>query len=687
VFLFTDNTAAELLAAIEGGLPRPEPEVGGSLARTYSDTVRNLATSFIVRIVMDHFAPQEDMGFFYAAVSGRNLGNFDFIYDPVQSDSVNIGQVVSREGRQFFNMWASFPARSFRTNRRERPQPSVDLQRVQLDTTLAGDLTVAVSAKLHLRTDSNAVHAVPFDLTRRMQVTEVLMDGRPVEVFSRESLRASLVRGTENESYLAVLPEPLSPGSEHVLEVKHSGTVVEPAGNGVYFVSARTNWYPAVSYAFAPYELTFRFPKELQLVASGILAEDRTEGDVRIVRRITSSPIRFAGFNLGNFEKSGVNSAGIAIDVYANRKVETALQPRMPEIVFLPPPVGRGSTRRPATPTTLPPAPPPDPTRRLDELAADVAQAVSFMSSHFGPPPVRALTVSPIPGAFGQGFSGLVYLSTLAYLDPDSRPASVRTEYQQLFFSELLHAHETAHQWWGNLVTSGSYRDDWLMEALANYSALLLLEQKQGRKAMNAVLDEYRSHLLLRLPGAGAVESAGPVVWGSRINSSQSFGAARTIMYEKGSWILHMLRARLGDANFLKMLGEITRRYRFQPLSTAEFQSLAASFVPAGGDDRDLELFFDQWVYSTGIPELRMDFKVTGKAPRVRVEVRIEQSGVPEDFSASVPVEVQLPNRRTVVKWVRTSSEGTAVTLDLPAAPSKVTLDPSNSILAVRARS
>ncbi len=57
---------------------------------------------------------------------------------------------------------------------------------------------------------------------------------------------------------------------------------------------------------------------------------------------------------------------------------------------------------------------------------------------------------------------------------------------QELFFDDLLQAHEPAHQWWGNRVTSKTYRDYWLMEALANYSALLYLEQTKGTRSVVA---------------------------------------------------------------------------------------------------------------------------------------------------------------------------------------------------------
>src|SRR3974390_2625444 len=101
------------------------------------------------------------------------------------------------------------------------------------------------------------------------------------------------------------------------------------------------------------------------------------------------------------------------------------------------------------------------------------------MSARFGPPALPHLTVSPIPGTFGQGFPGLVYLSTLSYLKNLPQPART-SEPEQIFLSDLIQVHETAHQWWGNRTWSSGYRDSWLMEALANYSALLYMEKSRG---------------------------------------------------------------------------------------------------------------------------------------------------------------------------------------------------------------
>jgi aminopeptidase N len=301
---------------------------------------------------------------------------------------------------------------------------------------------------------------------------------------------------------------------------------------------------------------------------------------------------------------------------------------------------------------------------------------MEFMSANFGPPPLKTLTVAPIPGAFGQGFPGLLYLSTLAYMNPSDLPGSMRTESQKRFLSELLHAHEAAHQWWGNLVTSASYQDDWVMEALANYSALMVLEKRKGRRALEEVLDEYRDHLLSETPEKKTLESAGPIVWGARLNSSQTSASWRAIMYEKGAWIVHMLRVRMGDVAFLKMLNALAQRNRYQRVTTADFRVLAAEFLPPGSDDPKLENFFEQWVHGTGIPSLKLSHSVRGKAPRFRVQGSIAQSGVGEEFSITVPVEMQIRGKRPTVKWVRTSSDPATFSADLVQSPVKMQIDP-----------
>ncbi len=687
VMIFTDETAAQLAAAIrESPGSRQSAEMGLVLAARWDPVLRNFLTSFEVRLVQDLLSPDRaGLGFFYAALGGRRLGNFDVVFDPRSRQQIAAGQVVTRDNRTFFDHWTLFEARSFRNGARKPPGEDALLDGIRIEATIEPNLLLRAVTRAALTVKTGGSQPVPFDIARRMRVTEVLLDGEPAEVFQRESMRANLIRGGENEAFLVLPPRPLESGRTYPIEFRHEGEVIQSAGNRVFFVGARGTWYPQRGLQFADYELTFRHPKNLNLVSTGEAAEDRTEGDWRITRRVVGSPIRLAGFNLGDYQRAAAERGGYRVEVYANREVETALQPRMRELLVLPPPGttwGR-SQRRPGEVIAVPVEPPrPDPAARLRVMAADIAAAFEFMAGHFGPPPLKTLTVSPIPGTFGQGFPGLVYLSTMSYLAPRERPAGTRDRFQQLFYDEILHAHETAHQWWGNTVASAGYQHDWLMEALANYSALLYLEKKMGARALDAVLEEYRKNLLVTDGEGRTLESAGPVVWGARLSSSQFPRAYQAIVYEKGSWILHMLRRRMGDEAFLKMLGELARRYRFQSIDTEQFRALASEFLPAGSADPELENFFDHWVYGTGIPALRVRHSLRGKAPALRLTLTLEQDHVGDDFSADVPVEIQFRKSKPLIRWVRTFDEPASTVVAVREPPLRVVVNPGKAVLA-----
>jgi hypothetical protein len=464
------------------------------------------------------------------------------------------------------------------------------------------------------------------------------------------------------------------------VEMQHEGEVIFDAGNSVYSIGARGGWYPNHNMQFARYDIQFRYPKDLDLVTAGNIVSERTEGSRRITRRVTAAPIRLAGFNLGHYIRERVTRSGYTVEVCANQKVEKSMQSGPNRTGLAPSPIPGWAKRQsievmgPLTPA------PPNPSGRLPELASEVMSALEFMSARFGSPPLNNLIVSPVPGAFGQGFGGLVYLSTLSYLLPHERPVYL-SERGQSFFTDLLQAHETAHQWWGNVVTSAGYRDDWIMESLANYSALLYLEKRSGRHTLDVMLDEYKIRLLSKTaPSNETLESAGPIVLGSRLQSAEAPLAWQFITYGKGSWIIHMLRRRLGDERFIAMLHELRLRYEWKPVDTEQFRELAASFLPPKSTDPKLEAFFEQWVYGNGIPTLKLSYTVRGKAPALKVMGTITQTDVDEDFSAHVPVEIQSAQGKQVI-WVETANEPATFSVPVSQTPLHVVLDPAFDIL------
>jgi len=679
LFLFTGAEYDDLQSQIaQNSTGKKMPEIGALMDEKWTPVLRNLMESYQTRLVLDLIGGSARPPDLLAAMfDSPKLGTFDLIYDPQNTEQVIGGQLASRDNRVYFDNWFSFAARSSRKSPAPRALDLVTSD-YRIDATIDPDLSMSAVTRVKIRAPEGGMAAAAFEITPAMTISGVTVDGRPAETLQPESLRSNLLRAG-NRMFLVVPPEPLVAGRDYEFEFRHSGKVVIDAGDRVFYVAARGNWYPMHGLQFASYDLTFRHPRDLDLVAPGDVVDERAEGDWRIAHRRVSATIRMAGFNLGDYAHARAERGPYTIDICANRKLEAALQPRAAPLPAISTLTRRRSAIGPAD-QAAGAAPAINPLARLQTLADEVASALEFMAAKLGPPALPHLAVSPIPGTFGQGFPGLIYLSTLSYLK-DRPPGNLATPSLDLFFDDVLQAHETAHQWWGNRVTTENYRDSWLMEALANYSALLYLEKRRGPRAVDQMLAEYRAGLLEKNQDGETVESAGPIVLGQRLQSSLQPAGWRAITYGKGSWIVHMLRRRMGDQRFLAMLGDIVKRYDHASITTEQFRKSAAQFLPPKSEDPTLEGFFDQWVYGTGIPTLKLTYVVKGQAPALRLVGTLEQSGVDEDFSVLTPVEIQIARGQSVTRWIASSNQPVAFTVALKQTPLKVTLDPHNSVL------
>jgi hypothetical protein len=651
VLLFSDGTADELLREMRRNLldeePRKEPEIGAEIAARMAPSLRRIYADYSVRIVHDLLSPPPpNRGFLLVATGGAQIGPFNAFYEPEPDAHITVGQAVERDGHGFFNVWTSFPAQSARKATNPSTTP-FSVSKFTIDATIGRDLEMTVTSRLAFDSTQAAGRVVPLFISPRMKVTSAELDGEPAEVLQDEANVPETSFGSRSSEFLVIPSHPLSPG-RHELAVHHAGRVIAETAEHIFFVGARGVWYPQFGDGQADFDITYRYPKQLGVVTTGDIVENRVEGDLRVTRAVTSAPVRFAGFNLGDYARVKITRGPYTIELCANRhSMGTPAPP--PSLVM--PRVGPRSLQSPIPLSAEIPAGG-EAKDRLESLAFQTAATFSFMAAILGPPHIRTMTVSPIPGTFGQGFPGLIYLSTLAYLDPAQRPPEIRTRYNETFFSDLLEAHEIAHQWWGNLVVPASPQDDWMMESLANYTALLYLEKRKGRVAVDTVLADYKEHLLQQDARGRSVESTGPIIWGTRLQTSDAPEGWRVITYEKGSWIIHMLRQQLGDERFHAMLRAACERFKSSPLSTEQFRSLASEFMPAGAPDASLESFFENWVYGTGIPKLKLTYSTRGG----KLTGTLSQSGVDDDFTAWFPISIQDGNR-THTQWVQTGGD------------------------------
>jgi Peptidase family M1 domain len=689
MMFFTDDTAEQLRQSIEASHTAVlDAKEGESLGPRWDPVLKNLLENTAMRLLFDLISdlPRQS-GFFGAVMGGSRLGRFDIVVDPNQPRQVTIGQSVWRDNHYYFETWCNFPSRSVREGRQQPKTLPGRLEDYHIDASVSPDLLLKVISKATFYPDSTAQRAFALELSQELYVRKVLLDGEPVEFLQLDQPVTSDVRRRQNNLILLVLPENPPAGAHYELEMQYDGRVISEADEGVYYVGSRGTWYPKTRSNFANFDLTFHYPAELDLVATAELLDTNVEGAVRTSRFRTPSPIRLAGFNLGRYKRASRQVGNYTVEVCANREVEANLRPPPPSpLIFPEPSAGRSRSfgRGAASTVFIPPTPElVRPSDRIEEVAASSAAAVQHLAEWFGAPATPHIVISPVPGNFGQGFPGLVYASTLSYFRPDDPPLKDLPAWQQRFYSELLRSHEISHQWWGNVVTIDDESDIWLMEALATYSAVMLVEEQRGPQERDNLLAEYRQRLLEVNQDGETVESAGPVVLGYRLRSSKFPDAPNVVMYEKGAWILHMLRGILGEDPFRAFLRELCDRYRYKVITTDDFRREAVRYLPANWPDPQLEVFFDQWVYSTGIPKYKLEYHTKGKAPHVQFQARLLQQGVPNHFTALVPLRIETLPGRSTTEYIRSDGRETELNLVLRNPPSNVTLDPAKTILAV----
>jgi hypothetical protein len=684
MMFFTDDTAEALRGAVEASHASvPDPEEGGDIASRWNPVLRNLLENTSMRILFDTFSrlPQQQ-GFFAAIIGGSRHGRFDVVVEP----DVTVGQSVWRDDRHYFETWCSFPGRSVRLGQRKRPVIPGRLENYVIEATLSADLLLNVLAKADFIPESTEQRAFALELSEELYVNDVLLNGEPVEFLQLDQPVSSAVRRRQNHVVLLVLPE--APGQErYELEIRYEGRVVSEADEGVYYVGSRGTWYPKAGSGFTSFDMKFHYPANLDLVATGELIETTVEGAERTSHFRTDSPIRIAGFNLGQYVRTSKQFGEYTVEVCANREMESTLKPALQPSVVLVQPSPTRNRRFDPTPGTAVITPTPSanvrPYDRIEEVAASSAQDFERLVEWFGVPASKHIVISPVPRNLGQGFPGLVYASTLSYFRADDPPLKNLPPYEQTFYSELLRAHEISHQWWGNVVTIDEGSDIWVMEALATYTALMLLEERRGPAARDEVLASYRQHLLAVNEDGETNDSAGAIVLGYRLRSSKFPNAPSVIMYQKGAWILHMLRGILGDGNFRRFLRDLRDRYEYKVITTNEFRLEAARYLPQDWPDPSLEIFFDQWVYGTGIPKYKLDYRTKGKAPRIEFQARLRQENVPDHFTAVVPVLIETLPGRSTTEYIRSDGPVTELNLVLRNPPSNVRLDPQKNVLAI----
>jgi len=454
-----------------------------------------------------------------------------------------------------------------------------------------------------------------FELNNALTVSKVV-DGKGRDV--------QFSRNTQDFTVRVNLPEPLAKSAPAKLTFTYEGRFTgreESPVYGIKFANIQSDyayllysarWFPINGYTSDRYtsEYAITAPGEYKVIGSGI--ETATAGEAgKITHTFRFSQPSFAGsIALVQGDPARVSSQGATSLLYF-----------------------RGANRPMATP-----------------YGDEIGKVMAFLTSIYGLPPQRDLTIVETDGDAPNGYSapGILFLSSKGI---GTRP-NVR-----------LISNQVARQWWGTLVSPETRNHIWISNGLARYSEIMYIEHTAGAAALETeIRDTYIEALTVENPPiiqAGRMEDYSPEFW--------------ALTASKGAAVVNMLRYVVGEDKFPRILRTLAEQYAWKSVSTSDFQKVAEAVA-----GQDLRSFFIQWIESSGAPEFKLEytvfrtqkgFRAMGKISqdldtfRMPVELKIETEGNPEDKKVEV---------------VGTSSEFSVETF---GKPKKVILDPNNRVL------
>lgn len=278
-------------------------------------------------------------------------------------------------------------------------------------------------------------------------------------------------------------------------------------------------------------------------------------------------------------------------------------------------------------------------------------EILSFFTKYIAPFPYKKLANVQSKTIFG----GMENASAIFYAE-----STVNGRQDQ----ERLIAHEIVHQWFGNTATEKSFAHLWLSEGFATYLTHIYIESKYGTDSLNAEMKTERNQILAFNKGYKhpVVDSTAPYMELLNTNS-----------YQKGSWVLHMLRRQLGDSVFHKAIREYYERFAFSNANTKDLQKV---FEEVSGEK--LAVFFQQWLYEKVNPYLHIQWNWNEDAQQTTITITQLQQPV---FQFPLEISLQTNTGKETVATIQVSTEKNVFAIPSPEKIIRLTPDPNTSLL------
>jgi hypothetical protein len=661
---FTDSTYQAVKERFGVQTDAPAPAAQGIFDYTKKDLRKGKRLRFNVdaRILIDLLG--QGSGLFQAFFSGKEYGDMFFGIDPLGEGAINPEEtVLAVLGKSNKGVWyGSHLADHCQTAAAVDENHSfIEVRDYNIDAKIKGKtLEATVRATFKARVDGARV--IPLDLFPKLRVRRVS---------DASGLELSFIQDSKDEdsSLFVILPEGLKKGNEYNLKFEYGGdgAVLDSGGNYMPVDDASQNWYPINDASpngdRSTFAMTLRVPRGLVMVATGQPVAEREDAAWSTTEWKSQVAIEGASFNYGKFHKSisKDDKTGCVFESYMPgylREVQKDV-------------VGAEGVGLQAT------------TNMMNQFRAEAQVAVRLYTDMFGPLPYGRLAMTQQTYFdFGEASPMLVFVPALAYLDPDyQRQLGLDTSES---FVKIVGPHEVAHQWWGCLLGAKSYRDQWMVEGFADFSAALFAEYVYKNDLYLKFWREQRDLLLKKNNAGKRPVDVGGVCMGYRLDTPKTGDVSQAILYSKGAMIVNMLRRMMwdpqtGDQRFSEMMKDFVKTNYNADVSTQDFQRMVEKHMTSEMDlerNRKMDWFFREWVYGTAVPDYKLDYRVDQSQGKFTLIGNLTQANVDDSFKMRVPIYADMDGRvrRLASVGLYGNSSIDEFRIELPSKPRKVML-------------
>ena len=492
------------------------------------------------------------------------------------------------------------------------------------------DDRISGTADIDLRFVAAGETSLRFDLINRDDAT-----GRGMTVSAVTADGASLPFTHRDNALTIALPRRFEAGQRLRVQIAYAGVPASGLkiannkhGDRTFFSDnwpdKARNWLPTVDHPYdkATSEMIVTAPAHYQVVSNGLLVE---ETDLPGGRRRTywrqSVPIAPWLYVLGV-----ARFAVQHVDTFQGRDIQTWVYA-------------------------------PDRDAGFYDFAVPTRDVLEFYSSKIGP-----FSYEKLANVQSNSVSGGMEAASAIFYSEGSVTGDRSVRWRNVVI------HEIAHQWFGNAVTESDWDDVWLSEGFATYFTLLYIEHAYGRDEFLSGLEDSRRRVI-------EFDQQRPDYRVVHDNLNDMSQVTTGQIYQKGAWVLHMLRGIMGDEAFWAGIRSYYRAHQDGHATTADFRG---EMERASG--RDLRVFFDQWLTRGGL--VRLDGDWDYRADSKSIALRLTQRDRARLFAMPLQVGVYAAGSNTpTVTTVQLSEASHEFQIPAGQRPDRVVLDPNHFVL------